>query len=506
MGYDTVVVGSGVAGMTAAAILAKGGRSVLVVEQHTRPGGLMQTFRRGRCVFPTGVRTVGALGPGQVLWRYFKYIGALDHLRPVALDEAGAVEYAFPEMSFLVPWGRNEFRARLIDRFPAEKEAVDRFFADMRRVVARFPLYNLEAGSLNRGDGHPAEFQEKSIAHYLDALTRCRELKAVLTAINPLYGMRPSECPAPTHFLVQDSFLSSSWRFDESEVPLAEGMMRALRGAGADVRCGARVVAIENTGDRVSGVRLADGERIEANTVLFTGHPKQLPALCGKGVLRAAFKQRLLDQPETPGMFGVAIAWEHPDCLLSRRDSLVYQGWNTDGQYEQRTLLKGETPHLVVCSAGPNKADPNGAHPTYSVMALAITSDDEWKPWRESRTGLRTKDYQSHKRALAERVLAVVRRKWPEAAGQVHVVDSFSPLTFRDYTLTPCASAFGIKKSVATGRAGRIAAATRLKGLFLAGQSVVLSGVVGTVISSVKACAEILGWRRLIGRIVRETG
>lgn len=85
------------------------------------------------------------------------------------------------------------------------------------------------------------------------------------------------------------------------------------------------------------------------------------------------------------------------------------------------------------------------------------------------------------------------------------VVDVFTPLSLRDFTRSPRGSAYGMKKSVANLRQGRLSPMTRLKGLLLAGQSVVMPGVLGSVISGVAASCAVLGHGNLIREIVKET-
>jgi NADPH-dependent 2,4-dienoyl-CoA reductase/sulfur reductase-like enzyme len=63
MMWDTLVLGSGIGGLTAAAALARRGRSVLVIEQHHTAGGLTQTFTRQGWTFAPGVHYLGNVGP-----------------------------------------------------------------------------------------------------------------------------------------------------------------------------------------------------------------------------------------------------------------------------------------------------------------------------------------------------------------------------------------------------------------------------------------------------------
>ena len=59
--WDYIVIGSGIGGMTAAALLAKLGRRVLVLEQHNIPGGFTQTFKRPGYRWDVGVHIVGEM-------------------------------------------------------------------------------------------------------------------------------------------------------------------------------------------------------------------------------------------------------------------------------------------------------------------------------------------------------------------------------------------------------------------------------------------------------------
>ena len=61
--YDVVVVGSGIGGLTAAALIAKRGLSTLVVEQHYLPGGACTTLRRQDVTFDAAVAMMFGFGP-----------------------------------------------------------------------------------------------------------------------------------------------------------------------------------------------------------------------------------------------------------------------------------------------------------------------------------------------------------------------------------------------------------------------------------------------------------
>ena len=61
MKYNTVVIGGGLAGLTAGGILSKFGKKVLLLEQHHKPGGCATTFKRGDFIIEVGLHEMSGL-------------------------------------------------------------------------------------------------------------------------------------------------------------------------------------------------------------------------------------------------------------------------------------------------------------------------------------------------------------------------------------------------------------------------------------------------------------
>ena len=58
MNYDVIIVGGGIAGLTAAAYVAQAGHKTLLCEKESTCGGLVRTFERGGFVYDGGIRAI----------------------------------------------------------------------------------------------------------------------------------------------------------------------------------------------------------------------------------------------------------------------------------------------------------------------------------------------------------------------------------------------------------------------------------------------------------------
>ena len=103
MKYNTIVIGGGLAGLTAGATLTKFGKKVLLLEQHHKPGGYATTFKRGDFIIEVGLHEMSGLAETGTLKRdIFRMLEVDQHVQFEKVPEFYAVlsdkeDFVFPQ-------------------------------------------------------------------------------------------------------------------------------------------------------------------------------------------------------------------------------------------------------------------------------------------------------------------------------------------------------------------------------------------------------------------------
>ena len=502
--YDTIIIGSGISGMTAGIILAKEGERALVVEQHSIAGGMTQTYLRKEKIFPTGVHRLGSLNPGQPLWYYFTYLGLMNKLDLVKLSNECFERIYFPSENYKIPIGHENYQHTLIESFPDQKKSISTYFSDLKHVISNIGMYD---PSIIPGKDLSLQYT-RPLKDYLQSIGISGRLESLLTANSPLYSLSSQECPLLTHFLVSDSYLNSSFRINELDTPFSDTLVDSFKANGGKIYVNCRVKELIIKNKTVTGVILDSDERLFSKKVIFSGHPSLILDLSPPELFRPVFRNRL-NQANTPGSFGVALKWTKNTCPLEKNDAYIYDSWDVNYQYARENILQDDPLGMVYLSALPDKDRPdkdrsNTSDQNFAVTALTGISSKESlllkKYYKESKNNR----YKTAKNKITQKILNHIKQVYPGIIDNIEVVDTYSPVTFQRYTLTKNGSSYGIKKTAQHFLEGMFSPATKIKNLFLTGQSIGFSGIHGSIVSSVNLCQLLFGKEYLTKKIVQK--
>ena len=505
--FDTIIVGSGISGMTAGIMLAKQGQKVLVIEQHTIPGGLTQTFRRQGLIFPTGVHRLGALNPGEPLWHYFNFLGLMDRLELVPMNPDGFETYYFPDCSVKIPQGHAAYKAKLKSMFPEAVTAIDRYFEEMATLTRHIELYD---PGCDPGKDLSSQYLG-SLDDYFATIGIKGRLKSILCANSVLFGLPSSQCPSLTHFLITDAYLKSCFRVNESGTLFSDALCDSFKGFSGEIKTNEKMTRILVKDRSVQGIELEGGKQLKAEQVIFSGHPALLPGYCPPKTFRPFYENRLTSAENTLGIFGICLSWQTPHCPVADNDAYIYNSWDVNSLYDQDQESVQETPEVIFLSALPGQSsekkqpDGKGEEAVLAVTALIPLAGKTLEWLIQGYEGKDRATYKNNKMILAEQIMTRLEQVFPGTRKHTRIVDTYSPATFERYTLTPDGTAYGIKKTAQTLLATTFNPATRVKGLFLTGQSIGFCGIHGGISTSASLCRGLFPQGELMGKIRRQS-
>lgn len=482
---EAAVIGGGVSGLGAALILARLGHEVTVLEKSPRPGALVRGFRRGGLQFETAFHYAGGLGAGAPLYRYLDRLGLFRQglaVRP--LREPGGETLRLAGEDLPVPASRRALRELL----PAGPE-LDAFFRDSYDIFQRSPYLN---PALEDFDSRNLYSEGPSLAARLAALPLADRWKSLLGFRCLLYGVRPSEAYFNHFALVNEPYLDGGHSFEGGGQALIAAFEKALAEAGVKVLAGREVTAIRVDG--ANGVRSvafseSGGEaELDCRLCIHSGSPAALPRLLPPGALRPVLARRLAQMQLTAPPF-LLFARAGTDWLAGRQLFLApderLEGWLETGRGGFR-----QTSPLIYLSGGSEGR--GGRWPLSAVSLLPAGATD---PWAASRAGQRPAAYLDFKEKEAARLKALILAACPELGGEMEIVDSATDLSFENYSLDFGRGIYGKLNSL---EQAPILPLTRVGGLALAGQNIVLPGLLGGLVSSALAVGCLLGHKPVL--------
>ena len=451
--YDVVVIGSGLGGLICARQLAQSGRSVLVIERQPRSGGCLQSYRRVGLEFDTGLHYVGGLAEGQSLYGFFEKLG-LTKLPWHRLDPDGFDQVTIGEQTYPLAEGYDHFADVLSSYFPSERNALQQFV----HVLQNLPPMD-ECCDVNAYDYLCSLFHDPLLVNVVSAAAMKTELRReTLPLFNYAHGL--------------SSYIQSSWRLKGSGNQIVASLLSDIKAAGGEICCGAEVTHLDEQGDRIVAARCKDGRIFEGRLFISDVHPQlTFSWMTDSSLLKKVFVKRINALENTFGMLTVSLVLKPGELSYFNHNKYVYREPNVWTFSEALDGVGG-----VMLSA---KVPEDGSQ---SLRQLDLLTPMPWalcRQWENTPLGRRGADYEQQKALLADECIQLAERVVPGLSGMVEKRFVSTPLSWRDYTLSPYGSAFGVRKDCRNPLLTILSPKTPVSNLFLTGQSLVLHGLEG---------------------------
>lgn len=514
--YDTIVIGSGIGGLTTAALLAKAyHKKVLVLEQHWTLGGLTHEFERKTASntysWDVGVHYIGFLQQGDLMTEVYDYIsnGQLEWEKIKDPFDT----FWYPDFRFGVSSDLEQYKKDLCALFPKEKKAILRFFKHVKSAAnwAAFwflketlprPLSWIMALLKKSQEG----FFMQTTQHYLDKNFKDPKLKALLTSQWGDYATIPNESILWGHCMIVNHYSIGGFYPKGGSKTIAQSVVPTIETAGGRCLCNASVneILIENGQAIGCTYRIKEQGKWVEKTVYADNIVSSIGA---KNTFR-----KLLRNPIHPEIEQIQSGHTAMTIYLGLKENPKEKLGVTGGNfwlfnhYNHNDFVKNEdiakNPAQFCFLSFPSLKDPS--RKAHTAEIVAFTQYKTFEQWQHTDWQNRGEAYEDYKKMVAERYISFVEKRFSGFKDMIDYIEVSSPLSLKKFTQRPKGAMYGLDLSKQRFDLTCLNAQTSIPNLYLSGADVMIMGVSGAAFGGVISAAKIgskLGAISLIPKI-----
>ena len=502
--YDVVVVGAGLGGLTAGAILARAGRKVLVIERGNSVGGAASSYKSGELFVEGSLHeTSDPHHPRDPKHDVLTRAGVIDKVTWVPSGAFYQVRGGPLVQPFLMPDNFDEARQALAARFPEARRGIDQLLGEMKEIVAAVAM-------VSQGKDAPEDPSETllkllpdagdwslSLSQKLDRVFGDNEaVKCALAANLSYFHDDPASLWWIYFAFAQGCYLQGGGRYVQGgSQRLSSALARAIKAAGGEVLVRRVVSKIGIDAESKTVTHTAkdggDPQTVEGLRIIGNAAPAALAPLMPAD---AAEKLTSAYARQTPSMslFALTLGLSKPprEFGIAAYSTQVLPPWMkrlTD--YAQGAALMAEEPGermppmSVVDYAAIDSAVPS------PPFVLSVLGPDLLSNWDSS-------DMEAYREKRGRWQVAIVRylaSHYP-GLGDAVVASSFnSALSVRQYLNAPDGAVYGFAPSppASIGQSPFRSPRTAIAGLYLASAYSGFGGYTG-VVQSAGVCADMI--------------
>lgn len=513
--YDAIVIGSGMGGLTTAALLSELGWKVCVLEQHYTAGGYTHSYERNGYEWDVGVHYIGDVGAATRTRRMFDFLS--DGKLQWAPMAAEYDRFYVGNKVFNAIAGKAEFRNNLLRQFPKEQTAIDAYMQLLSEVSGGLSAYAFDKVLKPWQQTLVAPFMKmkeskhlyRNTYEVLSELTDNRDLIATWCGQWGDMGLPPKRSSFMVHAMIARHYLyggfypvGGSWKIADSIIP-------RIRNSGGEVFTYARVTRIHTENGKTTGVEMADGHIINCECVVSSAgvantFGKLLP---GETVAKFGYQQ---DLPKVGPSFAhlgiyVGLKYSAEELGLPRTNYWIYPGNDYDAAVDE-FVANRDAEFPVVYISFPSAKDPDYAnrHPGTATIEIVAPAPYEWfESWENSTWGKRGDAYEQLKESLGERLMEHLYSKLPQLRGKVDYYEVSTPQSTNWFSGYARGELYGLDHTAERLRQDWLGPRTRIPGLWLTGQDTLTCGVTGAMMAGMLTTMAIVGMRK-IGPLLKQ--